>query len=351
MSRLKTRLRGFGLATAADSPRLGVVLGDLARPRLGLSEDSFARLAERIDAVLHNGALVNFIYPYEALRPTNVDGTREILRLATRARLKPVHYISTVGVFGGRGGGLYLEDDPFTEGVRARGAYSQSKWVAERLVVEARARGVPASIYRLGTVTGHSTRGNSNDADFLSRLIRGCVHMGAAPDVTFTQDMTPVDYVAQAVVHLAFHAGPISRDFHLISRDRFKWPDLVAWMSELGYPLRLLPAADWVQAVRDDTDREVANPLTPLLPMLSSVVDDLGRSEPGGPMEEMRFDCRNVELYLAGASMTCPPLDAKLLRTYFDYYARTGMQAGSAQLAAEMSATPAALSPEKLDLQ
>ena len=332
IERLRARLRKFGLTAAARSPRLEAVVGDLSRSRFGLSEESFDRLAAQVDAVVHNGALVNFIYPYEALRPTNVDGTREILRLATRVRLKPVHYISTVGVFGGRGDGLYLEDDPFTDGVQASGAYSQSKWVAERLVAEARARGVPASIFRLGTVTGHSKLGSSNESDFLSRLIRGCVHMGVAPEVSFSQDMTPVDYVARAVVHLAFHAGTGPRNFHLISRDRFGWPELVAWMSKSGHPMRLAPFAEWVEAVRADLDRPSGNALAPLLPMLSSLAADLSQTPPplDGPVKEMRFDCRNVEAGLAGISLRCPPLDADLLRTYFGYYERVGVLAAAA---------------------
>jgi thioester reductase-like protein len=29
-----------------------------------------------MDAILHSAAMVNFIYPYQALKPVNVNGTR-----------------------------------------------------------------------------------------------------------------------------------------------------------------------------------------------------------------------------------------------------------------------------------
>ena len=39
------------------------------------------------------------------------------------------------------------------------GGYTQSKWVAERLVLKARALGLPARVYRPGIITGHSQTG------------------------------------------------------------------------------------------------------------------------------------------------------------------------------------------------
>ena len=62
------------------------VCGDLAEPRLGLSPQDFDSLAATIDAVYHNGAYVNFVYPYQVLKPANVAGTVEVLRLATQPR-------------------------------------------------------------------------------------------------------------------------------------------------------------------------------------------------------------------------------------------------------------------------
>lgn len=323
LERLRARLRSFGLMDAAESSRLRPVVGDLAQPRFGLSEGGFDDLAESVDAIIHVGAHVNFIYPYEVLRTTNVNGTREVLRLAQQARLKPVHHISTIGVFGGRGPGLYFEDDPFNEGMSARGAYSQSKWVAERLVLQARERGIPASIYRLGTITGHSAFGTSNAGDFLSRLIRGCISLGLAPDVAFNEDMTPVDYVAAAIVELALGGDAAPRNYHLVNSDRFSWSEMMGWIAEFGYPLRIVSPAEWIEAVRADADRETANAVEPLLPLLAGFAEEaeVGRTI-DDPANQMHFDCRNVEAGLAGTSLSCPRLDADLVRTYLDYFVK-----------------------------
>ncbi len=325
--RLHTALLRRGLA-APQSDRVEVVIGDLSRPRFGLGQSLFDRLSENLDAIVHCGASVNFIYPYEALRPTNVDGTREILRLAVRSRLKTVHYVSTVGVFGGRGAGNYLEDDGLADGVHAQGAYSQSKWVAERLIAQARERGVPAAIFRLGTVTGHSKSGICNESDFLWRLIRSCIEMGLAPDTNFTQDMTPVDYVARAVVHLAGGAAAANRNFHLIGRDRFHWLQLVGWLGECGYPLQVVPATAWIDAMREHADGNGSNGFAPLMPLLSTMLDHIEKDDPDSgrrAVGQMEFDCRNTEMALAGTSITCPSLDIALVRTYLDCFADSNL--------------------------
>lgn len=55
--------------------RTKVVAGDLARPWLGLSPDNWRELAGEVDLVLHNGAMVNFLYDYRMHREPNVLGT------------------------------------------------------------------------------------------------------------------------------------------------------------------------------------------------------------------------------------------------------------------------------------
>ena len=51
-----------------------------------------------LDAIYHSGASMNLALPYRALRPVNVAGTREVLRLAASGRATPVHYVSTLSV-------------------------------------------------------------------------------------------------------------------------------------------------------------------------------------------------------------------------------------------------------------
>jgi len=98
--RALTRVRHRPVAASAEEPAgAGRVLDALAalddperqRLLLGLVIEQAAALGRGV--VHHAGAGVNWRYPYEALRPADVAGTEEILRLAARHRTVPVHYI------------------------------------------------------------------------------------------------------------------------------------------------------------------------------------------------------------------------------------------------------------------
>jgi thioester reductase-like protein len=78
--------------------RIIPIVGDLSKPLLGLETEKFQQLASTIDVIYHNGAWVHHIYPYSILKPANVLGTQEILRLASQVKTKPVHFISSSGV-------------------------------------------------------------------------------------------------------------------------------------------------------------------------------------------------------------------------------------------------------------
>src|SRR5262249_2417115 len=146
--RLQRNLEKLGLPSTGLHERVTPVLGDLSEPLFGLPRERFDLLATRVDAVYHNGALVNWAYPYRSLRNANVGGTQEALRLASHMSLKPVHHVSTIGVYplGHPRHGLFLESDDLDHIEHAEElgtGYNQSKWVGEHLVEVAGARGIP----------------------------------------------------------------------------------------------------------------------------------------------------------------------------------------------------------------
>eukprot|EP00300_Choanocystis_sp_HF-7_P017701 c19805_g1_i3.p1 GENE.c19805_g1_i3~~c19805_g1_i3.p1 ORF type:complete len:996 (+),score=223.78 c19805_g1_i3:677-3664(+) len=197
--------------------RVVVVRGDLTKPLLGLTNDVFKALAGEIDLILHNGAEVNLIKSYDSLRTANVLGTHEVLRLAVTngllsSKVKPVVYVSTNAVFGSHNKKC-LETDPLSDPSELADGYSQSKWVSEKLCVEAESRGLPVSILRPGNLAACGAVGDLspalayNHSDFIVLLLSACKRLGAVPsDVDWHFDLTPVDWAAAAVAHLVAKA-------------------------------------------------------------------------------------------------------------------------------------------------
>jgi thioester reductase-like protein len=307
--RLRSNLRSYGLpANCAD--RAIIVPGDLQQALLGLTPCSFDKLAEEVDLVLHCGASVKWTYPYASLKDANVGGTHEVLRMAASRRLKPVHFISTVGVFSSLEypGDVVLENEPLDQSGPLAVGYAQSKWIAEKLVTLAGCRGLPICIYR-PNIAWHSETGAFNAADHLVLMMRGCLEMGSVPDLDWEVAGAAVDYVALAVVHLAQQSESIGRVFHLVAPRPLPWNSLAEHLvSRRG--LRRVPIGDWIGEFQEQVLDGRRRALTALLPLFSEAI--IGR------VRLPRFDDRTTMQHLHGTGIHPPDLNAAMLDRVLD---------------------------------
>ena len=152
---------GAGLMEMFEA-RVIPVSGDLGQPKLGLMQDVWDFLASEIDTVFHNGATVNYLFNYDLMRDANVLGTNEVVRLAFEGRPKEFNYVSTTFVFGWAVKSVLYETDLNENMELLDFGYSQSKWVAEQVVVDARSRGLSARIFRPALVSTSVTGGGNN---------------------------------------------------------------------------------------------------------------------------------------------------------------------------------------------
>ncbi|HUF38043.1 MAG TPA: thioester reductase domain-containing protein [Anaerolineales bacterium] len=317
--RLQRNLEAYGLWDEALLDRIVAQPGDLDQPRLGLSERDYERLAGEIDAIYHNGALVNFIQPYEGHRPANVGGTEEVLRLAAAGRLKPVHYVSTLSVFhtGEHAGDRrYKETEDLVENGVPLGGYAQSKWVAEKLVEEAVRRGIPVAVYRPGVISGHSQTGAWNHTDLVWSLARACFTLGKIPELEGRVDVVPVDYVSRAIVHLSLNEAPDGRVYHLGNPGTYPYAEMVALIRRLGLPADPVPFDDWRTALFRKAMEGEAGEWHAFLPILEDV-----------EVEQIfmpAFDASNTLKGLAGSGIRCPPVGEELLGHYLKFFNNQG---------------------------
>nr|WP_245940115.1 amino acid adenylation domain-containing protein [Stenomitos frigidus] len=319
-NRLRNCLERYELWQDAFGVRIIPVIGDLTQPLLGLSELEFCELAARLDVIYHSGALVNLVYPYSALRNANVLGTETVLRLATQAKTIPVHYMSTIDVFHSadyRATPLRLETDTplncegYTEG------YAQSKWVAEKLVMAARDRGLPVCVYRIGMVVGHSQTGAFQLDNLICRMIKGFIQLGSAPELDLEMVLAPVDYVVRAIGHLSQQPSAWGKTFHLVSPHVLSLNHLVAAMETLNSPLKRLPYIQWQAQLAESTD----NALTPVASMfMSKPVERALTTIETSTMVSQAFDDRYTQMGLAGSNIVCPPINVQVLQAYLSYF-------------------------------
>jgi amino acid adenylation domain-containing protein/thioester reductase-like protein len=210
--------RGF---LARHKGRVRVWSGDLAAPRLGLKEGLWQELTSSADAVLHSAALVKHYGHREEFDRNNVEATRQLIALAETGAKKSFHHVSTLSVLMGHAPGkrhLIFTEDDLDLGQRSDNAYVATKVEAERLVLEARARGLAAQIFRVGNISVNSQTGslqsNIKDNAFFLRL-RALVSLGVVPTIDDEAEVSFVDKLAQAIRGL-MGCGAIDREtFHL----------------------------------------------------------------------------------------------------------------------------------------
>jgi myxalamid-type nonribosomal peptide synthetase MxaA len=295
--------------------RLHVVDGDVTLPRLGMKDADYERLAQDVDAIFHGAAHVNFIYPYEALRATNVLGIHEIIQFAFHARIKPVHHLSTAAIWPMGAQYTYYEKDPIDHvGVLNLG-YDEAKWVGEKCLIHAGERGLPVTRYRPGEVGGDSVTGRCVTDHFIIACFKGFLQFGAFPDLDIEVDVAPVDYVARAMVYLAFNRNGLGRAFHLTNPSRRRMKDGLMYLRSLGYQFEELPFVDL-------RDRLVSTPnfAHNALFAYQAALEDMDNVS----MQLPTYDTRETKRELEGSGIACPPSDEKLFGTYLRYLQDVG---------------------------
>ncbi|HWC24971.1 MAG TPA: SDR family oxidoreductase [Solirubrobacteraceae bacterium] len=212
------------LVAPAARPRDGRVralAADLESPGLGLSAAARRQVAETVCAVVHCAASISFELPIEEARRINVDGTREVVSLATQAHergcLERFVHVSTAYVAGDRSGHVSEHDGDVGQGFR--NTYERTKLEAEEVV---RDSALPAAIVRPSIIVGDSATGWTQAFNViywpLQAFARGLFPTVPA-DPGARVDIVPVDVVADAILELL--RGPVRRGaFHVVAGDR-----------------------------------------------------------------------------------------------------------------------------------
>ncbi|MBV2156467.1 thioester reductase domain-containing protein [Kitasatospora sp. SUK 42] len=320
LERLQASQQRYLLSDLAE-PRVVPLVGDLALPGLGLADGRFTWLAEHLDAVYHLGGRVNFLYPYHQLRAANVGGTREIVRLAGYSRGVPVHYLSTLAVlagFGAAGVPEVTERTPLAHPDRLGVGYVESKWVAEQLLHNAAADGLPVTVLRTNDVTGGLGAGVMNTGTELCALIRYFADSGTCPAVQLPLDFVPADRLARAMVHIAARAPADGEVYHLTSPGPAALADLADRLRSRGHRIAQLPYGEWVRRLVRFAAGHPTHPITPFVPLFVDRAPgtELSISELYFRPTFPQFDRANAEAALEGSGIELPEVDAVLLDHY-----------------------------------
>jgi thioester reductase-like protein len=253
------------------------VCGDLGQPKLGLTQDVWDFLASEIDTVFHNGATVNYLFNYDRMRDANVMGTNEVIRLAFEGRPKEFNYVSTTFVFGWAVKSVLYETDHNEDMELLDFGYSQSKWVAEQVVFDARNRGLSARVFRPALVSP-SVTGGGNNFDIAVRLVAFMVNHGIGVDTLNQVSFVPADIVANNIVAISTMPGTANKTYHIVRDDYSNMMDITGLITQAtGRQFEGFSLPDFVpELVRRCRKEDL---LFPLLDFLVGSVDNISAME------------------------------------------------------------------------
>ena len=138
----------------------------------------------------------------------------------TRSSAGVFHHVSSVAAAGRYKG--HFREDMFDEGQELPSAYHRTKFESEQIVREEAT--VPWRVYRPAVVVGHSQTGEMDKIDgpyyffkAIQQLRHGCPSgcRWSAPELGYT-NIVPVDYVAEAMDHIAHQPDLDGQAFHLV---------------------------------------------------------------------------------------------------------------------------------------
>ncbi|TFK71908.1 alpha-aminoadipate reductase Lys1p [Pluteus cervinus] len=274
------------------SKRLEIVTGDLGLDLFGLSQEDWSRIAAEADVVLHNGAFVHWVYPYERLRSANVLSTMAAIELAATDKPKnlvfvsstsaidAVHYVQlSESLVQGHSDyrGVPESDDLEAAKSVLKTGYGQTKWVSEKLLFEAGRRGLAGHIIRPGYIVGDSKSAVTNTDDFIWRLVKGCVQLGLVPDINNTINMVPVDSVARCTALAAVAPLPDAHlsVLHITAQPLPTFNGMLESLALYGYATKKCEYLLWRRKLEQHVMEVQDNALFPLLHF---VLDDLPTS-------------------------------------------------------------------------
>lgn len=322
------KLQDIGARMGWDMKRVVPVTGDLGKAKLGVSAAQLKALKGKVKHFFHLAAVYDMTADAESQKTANIDGTRHALDLAAALQAGCFHHASSIAA-----AGLYpgvFREDMFEEAEGLKDPYLKTKHESEGLV--RRQNAVPYRIYRPSMVVGHSKTGEIDKIDgpyYLFTLIKKIRQ--TLPQWMPTLgieggriNVVPVDFVADAMDHIAHKRGLDGHCFHLVDPEPMRFGELMNTFARAAHAPEMTMRLDArMFAFIPAPMRMAVGSLPPVKRLTNMVLRDLKipQSVLSFITYPTRFDSREAERALKGSKIAVPALDSYAWRLW-DYWER-----------------------------
>ena len=311
-----------------DETRAIPVVGDLTQPMLGVGKTAMKPLTKKITHFFHLAAVYDLKADAESQQHANVDGTRNTVQFAEAIGAKHFHLFSSIasaGLFEG-----LFREDMFEEAENLDHPYFRTKHDSEGIV--RRECKLPWRIYRPAIVVGDSRTGEMDKIDgpyYFFKLIQKMRKMLPPWMPTIGLEggrinVVPVDFVVDAVDHIAHLKNEDGKCFHLVDPMPMRVGDLLNTIARAAHaPEMALRINAALLGFIPRHMRKALMALTPVRRIRHAIMKDFGLPDDILTFINYptRFDCRETLRALKGSDIAVPPLDTYAWRLW-DYWER-----------------------------
>jgi len=324
----KKKLDALKVNWGDAAKRVIPVTGDLGKARLGISAAKRKEMEGKITHVFHLAAIYDLKADAASQEVANIQGTLNTVRFAEAIKAKHFHHCSSIAA-----AGLYpgvFREDMFEEAHGLDNPYFRTKHDSEGIV---RVKcSIPWRIYRPGIVVGDSKTGVIDKIDgpyYFFKLIQKMRRLMPAwmPAVGIEGgriNIVPVDFVVDAMDHIAHKKGEDGKCFHLTDPKPKRIGEVLNLFADAAHAPQMTMRVDArLFNLIPSIVRQGIMMFPPAKRIRSQVLNDLGI-----PVEMMKFvnyptkfDSRETERVLKGTGIKVPNLEDYAWRLW-DYWER-----------------------------
>lgn len=311
-----------------DEQRAVPIIGDMTLPLLGVSATEQEQLRGQIDHFFHLAAIYDLNAKAGIQQQVNTEGTRQAVQLAERLGSQQFHHCSSIAA-AGLFDGLFRED-MFDEAEHLDMPYFQTKHEAEGIVRNECT--IAWRIYRPGIVVGDANTGEMDKIDgpyyFFKTIQKLCrllpPWMPAIGVEGGRINIVPVNFVVDAMAHIAHQDGEENKTFHLTDPNPMRVGDMLSTFSRAAHapePAIRINASLFSFIPRHLTAMLMT--MTPVRRIRDAAIADLGLPKDIFRLINYptRFDSRETQRLLKGTGIEVPPLHSYAWRLW-DYWER-----------------------------
>jgi NAD(P)-dependent dehydrogenase (short-subunit alcohol dehydrogenase family) len=304
------------------------VTGDLAQPLLGVSKAEQKRLAGKIKHFFHLAAVYDLGADADSQIVANIEGTRNAVALANAIKAGVFQHVSSIAAAGMYEG--VFREDMFDEAENLDHPYFATKHDSEKIVRQE--CDMPWRVYRPGLVVGDSRTGEMDKIDgpyYFFKLIQRMRSilppwMPAIGIEGGRINIVPVDFVVDAIDHIAHKKDLDGKAFHLVDPTPYRVGDILNIFARAAHaPQFTLRINAALVGFIPNSVRKGMLALTPVRRIKNAVMKDLGVPDDILTFVNYptRFDARETAAALKGTKIQCPRLEDYAYRLW-DYWER-----------------------------